>query len=420
MDEIKFKICDFNEFGPILWNNEFHIQNNPKLLTSKKHDNNTSIDFSRVEICKSSNLINTNPKYLFLVLTNIESNILLLPPKTSYDIKWDFEQDGCIKKNNKYLSLIDNKLVLTDNYSPEWDFFRYYGSNILLNKKINKYLTCDINYDLFFTDDISKSMNLTIINNVIGHIKPELKVRIEINNVKLNIDMSKTITTNNDDNTIGILLAGGNGIRFSNTYTLIQPKQLYILNDKPILLHSLEIMSKIFDKVVIITNTINKEKTYEITKKYNNSYIVVNDKDSRLESIICGFEYIKNNFKCKNVVIHDSARPFVDENIFTTLINETINTDIKFVQYVVNLTNGLHKYDTINFDIVDRNHYTELCSPLLIDFDIGYFICTNYMKGDNCVVWEFINMIDVMNIPKKIIVGTNNKLKKITVIDDIN
>ena len=72
---------------------------------------------------------------------------------------------------------------------------------------------------------------------------------------------------------VGIILAAGRSSRFDSPI----PKQLYELNGKPIIQHSIDLLSKHLDRVIIVTNSLCKDKI--------NGEVLVNDVDSRLQSI---------------------------------------------------------------------------------------------------------------------------------------
>ena len=121
---------------------------------------------------------------------------------------------------------------------------------------------------------------------------------------------------------VGILLSAGYGNRFSNDIV----KQLYIIDDLPMILYSLKVLLNVLDYVVIVVNT----KCFDDVKKIihenniieNKIYIVINDINDRLESINTGLYFIKNNMKnVKNIIIHDSARPFIKEKHIIDLIS---------------------------------------------------------------------------------------------------
>ena len=50
---------------------------------------------------------------------------------------------------------------------------------------------------------------------------------------------------------IGIILAAGNSKRFNSE----TPKQLYLIDGKPVINHSIDILEKFLDDIIIVTNT---------------------------------------------------------------------------------------------------------------------------------------------------------------------
>ena len=79
---------------------------------------------------------------------------------------------------------------------------------------------------------------------------------------------------------VGIILAAGRSTRFGQDV----PKQLYNIDGKPIIEHSIKILEKFVDDIIIVTNSDCKDK---ISGK-----VVVNDNDSRIESISKGLNQI--------------------------------------------------------------------------------------------------------------------------------
>ncbi len=228
---------------------------------------------------------------------------------------------------------------------------------------------------------------------------------------------------------IGILLAGGTSSRFYHNIS----KQLYKYNGKPLFLYSLDSMINYLSDIIVVTNSkcyneinellhdyktqIQKNKNSKNSNKINiNFVIVINDINCRLESIDCGLKYIKNNIdektKIKNIIIHDSARPFVNQEY----INEIIDKTKYYSQYCLKLTNGLmdEKYTTL-----DREKYVELCSPLCINYELGLFIFENFISKKNRNVHEFIDILKIYKIPIQLIYGKYRNLRKITYIDDL-
>ena len=100
-----------------------------------------------------------------------------------------------------------------------------------------------------------------------------------------------------------IILAGGESKRFNSKL----PKLYQLYKGKPLILHSIHKAKKYrkFNKVVLVIN--KKHMTYINKLKIKGIKIIFGGK-TRAESAYNGLKSIKN-YKVKNVMIHDAARP---------------------------------------------------------------------------------------------------------------
>ena len=138
-----------------------------------------------------------------------------------------------------------------------------------------------------------------------------------------------------------IIVAAGKGSRLVNN----SPKQFMKLNqDKTILDFSIEAFkkNKFIHEIIIVTNSNWIEK---IQDKYQTCKVIKGGK-SRSESSFIGLN--ECNEKCKNVLIHDAARPFVTQKI----INECINNLEKYHAVIPTLI----PYDSL-LDIDNNKQY---------------------------------------------------------------
>jgi 2-C-methyl-D-erythritol 4-phosphate cytidylyltransferase len=203
---------------------------------------------------------------------------------------------------------------------------------------------------------------------------------------------------------IGIILAAGNSTRFDNK----TPKQLYLINDKPIINHSIDILSQSLDEVIIVTNT------YCSDKIKTNHTILVNDIDDRIESIKVALYYIGDK-KYNNILIHDAARPFIT----TDMISELLESSKKYQhsQYYLELVNGLAKKNDFGWEVAPREDFIELCSPQITNFELFKNIFTNYIE--NKIDCEILPIICNLQYDYNLIKGSNKYLRKITTLEDI-
>ena len=99
-----------------------------------------------------------------------------------------------------------------------------------------------------------------------------------------------------------VILAAGKSKRFGKKL----PKQFYIYKNKRIIDHSIEksINSKLFKKIIIVTNYINLLKK----KNYPKSVRIIRGGNERSDSSLQALKYLKK-YNPMNVFIHDAARP---------------------------------------------------------------------------------------------------------------
>lgn len=113
-----------------------------------------------------------------------------------------------------------------------------------------------------------------------------------------------------------IVLSAGRGKRMNSTV----PKQYLLLDGKPVLYYSLAAFeNSMVDEIILVTG--EEDITYcqkEIVEKYNIKKVkaVVAGGKERYHSVFCGLQELeKRESAAEYVMIHDGARPFVDEAI---------------------------------------------------------------------------------------------------------
>ena len=99
-----------------------------------------------------------------------------------------------------------------------------------------------------------------------------------------------------------VILAAGKSKRFHKNTA----KQFFKYKNKEIIDHSIEkaLNSKLFKKIIIVTNNLN----YLKKKKYPKKISIIKGGKERSDSSLKALKYIKK-YKPLNVYIHDAARP---------------------------------------------------------------------------------------------------------------
>ena len=136
-----------------------------------------------------------------------------------------------------------------------------------------------------------------------------------------------------------VILAAGKSKRFHKNTA----KQFYNYKNKEIIDHSIEkaLNSKLFQKIIIVTNNINRFKN----KKYHKIISIIKGGKERSDSSLMALKYLKK-FKPKNVLIHDAARPDFSIRLLKKLIKELRNNNA-VIPYV-------RPKDTIKYKVKDE------------------------------------------------------------------
>lgn len=209
----------------------------------------------------------------------------------------------------------------------------------------------------------------------------------------------------------GIVLAAGNSSRFNNKISKI----LYKLNNKPIIKYSTDLLSQYLDQIIVVVNS----KDYKIVKKLLSKKIaiVVNDMDNRLDSIKTGLDYLKGTDTTSNILIHDAARPYIVPEMIESLLDNC--QKYQYVQYYLNLIDGLVIKTTTGYDVVERSKYLQLCTPQIVDYHLFNFLFRKYIYPKNRLSCEALPLLNKFNVQFNLIEGNHRYLRKITTLEDI-
>lgn len=160
---------------------------------------------------------------------------------------------------------------------------------------------------------------------------------------------------------IGVILAGGTGERVgANT-----PKQYLLLDGKEVIAYSVEAFgcSKNTGSFFIVANNM-EAKERKLSEKYGVQCVGAGN--TRNESIFNAIVYIKDHFPdCENILIQESARPFVSSKIVDAYFGMLTEYDaVITAQHISDSLgqNGCH--------VTDRNDYYLIQAPEAFKFDL--------------------------------------------------
>lgn len=141
------------------------------------------------------------------------------------------------------------------------------------------------------------------------------------------------------------ILAGGKGTRMGN---VPMPKQFLLLNEKPIIIHTIEkfILNNQFEQIIIGTPKEWLNYTNDILQKYNvdlPKISVVEGGSDRNGTIMNIIEHIEDNYSLDDndiLVTHDAVRPFlthriIQDNIEQGQIHSAVDTVIPAIDTIV-------------------------------------------------------------------------------------
>jgi 2-C-methyl-D-erythritol 4-phosphate cytidylyltransferase len=381
----------------------------------------------------STTLSRSSPALLFLTLCIGTNN------NAQIDI-WDEEVEifshryinNTLVCNNKYLCILNNVLVYSDSICTdfhEWNIVPYKEYQYIIESKNNgMFVSVDTNYNLSMSQNKCKAC-VFYINSfkegiTFNYIKSKHTVQMEtVMNTHISTQLEYVICdkdriVNNKKKNYAILLASGIGQRYSNK----KLKQLVELDDKPIMYYSIKVFEECndIDVILVMTNTkcCDIVKNIVQTNHFSKVIVISADTDSRDNTIIAAYEYIKNNTSnnVENILLHDAARPLIESKHVTQLFD--VMNDCDYATYYIILKNGLiHKNMNIYDNILNKSDYVEICSPQCIKYNIFSHIHDVYKNTSS--ITEYIPHLQVLQ--KKIILleGSQIDLHKLTYKDDL-
>ena len=202
-----------------------------------------------------------------------------------------------------------------------------------------------------------------------------------------------------------VILAAGKSKRFHKKIA----KQFYKYKNKEIIDHSVEkaLDSKLFKKLIIVTNNFN----YFKKKKYLKKISIIKGGKDRSDSSLKALKYIKK-YKPINVFIHDAARPN-----FSIKLLKNISKNLKKNKAVVPVISSI---DSIKYKVknqifnLDKNKSILTQTPQAFRFKELYNIAIKEKTKVSDEATLFINN----NYKVKFISG-ENKNNKVTYLNDI-
>ena len=219
-----------------------------------------------------------------------------------------------------------------------------------------------------------------------------------------------------------IVVAAGKGLRFKSKL----PKPVAKLNSKPIIIYSLEIISKhpLISEIILVVNKENQKAIVRETRNYHIGKIfkVVTGGRRRQDSVHNGLKEVDK--KADFVLIHDAARPLIDSRILSSVINEASSSGAAIVGVPVKATikkatrpQG-HKVTSkaIVKETLDRNSLWEIQTPQVFDKNL---ILKAFDKFGKIHVTDDAMLVEKLGRKISIVLGSYRNIK-ITTPEDLS
>ncbi len=199
-----------------------------------------------------------------------------------------------------------------------------------------------------------------------------------------------------------IILSAGSGKRFDK----IKPKQLFSIGDETLL----DINIRKFLNIKNINNLVivhSKEISAEVKKLGNESIFLTLGGKTRQESVKNGLNYAKK-LKPDIVMIHDCARPFVDEELIKNLIANTSFSSGSVPVLKVNDSLRHINLKTSESKKISREHIFQIQTPQSFPFKK---ILKAHNKSTKNNYTDDSSLAEENNIKMKFILGDKNNIK---------
>ena len=210
---------------------------------------------------------------------------------------------------------------------------------------------------------------------------------------------------------IAIILAAGSGERMKSDVS----KQFILVNDLPLFMYSIKAFNqnRSIDSIFIVTkeedlDAVKAEcKKHKILKFRN----VIPGGTTRQESVYNALKYLKGKTNGDdNILIHDSARPLVSQDIINSNLNALKECDA--VETAVKATDTIIKSDdgqSIN-QVENRETIFQVQTPQSFKYSI-ILKAHQKAKEDGFIGTDDAGLVLRMNHPVHIVLGNKNNFK---------
>jgi len=209
-----------------------------------------------------------------------------------------------------------------------------------------------------------------------------------------------------------IILAAGKGQRLGGRIS----KPLVKINNKPLINYSLEALSRHpgIDEIIVVYSRQNKKQIIQTIENCSFKKIkcfVIGGR-RRQDSVYNGLKVVsqKNDW----VLIHDSARPFIDSRYITRVIQGAKKTGAAILGVPVKATVKSVRCGRLVYKTVDRSNLWEIQTPQVFKKQLIVKACEKYREEN---VTDDASLVEKLGNRVKIVEGSYHNIKITTGVD---
>ncbi len=209
-----------------------------------------------------------------------------------------------------------------------------------------------------------------------------------------------------------IVVAAGRGERLKSRIS----KPLIKLNSKPVIIYSLEVLSRHpgINEIIVVASADNINEISRQVKKYRIKKIsnIILGGRKRQESVYKGLARV--NLRSDIVLVHDAARPFIKAEFISKSLNQARVTGASVIGVPVKATiKHVTRYAVKR--TLDRSNLWEIQTPQVFRKEI---ILKAYNKFKNLVVTDDAALVERLGKKVSLAMGSYTNIK-ITTPDDL-
>jgi 2-C-methyl-D-erythritol 4-phosphate cytidylyltransferase len=210
-----------------------------------------------------------------------------------------------------------------------------------------------------------------------------------------------------------IILAAGQGKRLGTAV----PKPLVKIGSRPAIIYSLNTLNKHpgIDEIIVVASARNQSQIVKAIKSYSfkkiKSFVLGGRR--RQDSVYNGLKKI--NPDSDWVLIHDSARPFIDTQSITKVILAAKKTGAAILAVRSKATMKLCQQDNMVVGTLDRDKLWEVQTPQIFKKEL---VLAAYKKFSKTNVTDDASLVEKLGKPVKIVPGRYENIK-ITTAEDL-